>query len=226
VTTPPPVSYRLLYPDGPRDAETLLVQPRTGRMFVVSKGLSGAPAVYAAPEHPSATSPNRLVRVAGFTPERTGTPGGPGIGSVANALVTAGDVSPDGGRVALRTYTDLYEWRVPDGDLAAAFATTPVVVPLPATVQGEGLAYTRDGTALLTSSEGVGAPVHRVPSPLLAGAASATAGPSPAVPTVVAPPAASASPSRHLGRALIAAAVVVLGAVALSVLRRRRRSHR
>jgi hypothetical protein len=81
-------------------------------------------------------------------------------------LVTAGDISPDGGRLAVRTYTDLYEWSldgaVPD-DLADAVGGTPTVTPLPATPQGEGLAYTLDGSAVLVTSEGASAPVHRVP---------------------------------------------------------------
>jgi len=166
VDLPPQVSYRLRYEDGPRDAETLLVHPVTGRMYVVSKGLLGDPRLYAAPETLRPDAPNLLEHVGGFRPERTGTPGGPGIGRVANQLVTAGDISPDGGRLALRTYTDLYEWRVRDGDVAAALDDDPQVTALPPTFQGEGLAYTRDGSALLTTTEGEDAPVHRVPSAL------------------------------------------------------------
>jgi hypothetical protein len=166
VDLPPTASYRLRYEDGPRDAEALLVHPTTGRVHVVTKGLLGEPQVYAAPVPLLPDSPNVLERVGTFEPDRTGTPGGPGIGRTANVLVTAGDISPDGGRLALRTYTDLYEWHVDNGDLAAALGDDPVVTALPPTVQGEGLAYTRDGAALLTSSEGEGAPVHRVPSAL------------------------------------------------------------
>lgn len=163
---PPTASYRLRYEDGPRDAEALLVHPSTGRLYVVTKGLFGDPRLYAAPEPLAADAPNVLTHVAGFRPERTGTPGGPGIGTVANQLVTAGDISPDGGRLALRTYTDLYEWRIEDGDVAGALDDDPAVTALPPTVQGEGLTYTRDGTALLTTTEGQNAPVHRVPSAL------------------------------------------------------------
>ncbi|HWG92686.1 MAG TPA: hypothetical protein VNU66_00475 [Mycobacteriales bacterium] len=165
---PPTASYRLRYPDGPRDAETLLVHPTTGRAYVVTKGILGRPQVWAAPLPLRPDAPNLLEQVGEVEPRRTGTPGGPGIGRAANVLVTAGDISPDGGRVALRTYTDLYEWRVQDGDVAGALEEDPVVLALPPTVQGEGLAYTRDGTALLTTTEGPGAEVHRVPSPLAA----------------------------------------------------------
>lgn len=166
VDLPPQASYRLRYEDGPRDAETLLVHPGTGRLYIVTKGLSGRPALYAAPERLAPDRPNALERVGEVELERTGTPGGPGIGEVASTLVTAGDISPDGGRLALRTYTDLYEWRIEDGDVARALDGDPEVTALPPVFQGEALGYTRDGTALLTTSEGESAPVHRVPSAL------------------------------------------------------------
>jgi hypothetical protein len=160
-----PTSFRLRYDDGPGDAETLLVHPRTGRLYVVGKPLAGPARVYAAPEQLDPAGPNALVQVAEAETRSTDTPGGPPqAGPLADRLVTAGDISPDGSRVALRTYTDLYEWRVPGDDVAAAFDGEPVVTPLPPTVQGEGLAYSLDGRSLLTSSEGEGAPVHRVPA--------------------------------------------------------------
>ena len=62
----------------------------------------------------------------------------------------------------VRTYTDVYEFALPGGDLEAGLATEPVVSPLPSTRQGEGLAYSRDGRSLLLSTEGRGSPVHRV----------------------------------------------------------------
>lgn len=162
VTTEAPTSFRLRYTDGPGDAETLLVHPRTGRLYVVTKPLAGPAKVYAAPERLDPDGPNALALVAEVELERTGTEGGPSIGSLAQRLVTAGDISPDGRRVALRTYTDLYEWTVEGDDVAAAFDGDPQVSPLPETFQGEGLAYTADGTAVLTSTEGERAPVHRL----------------------------------------------------------------
>ena len=162
VTTEPPTSFRLRYPDGPSDAETLLVHPRTGRLHLVTKPLAGSPRVYAAPQPLDPTGPNVLERVAEATPQATGTAGGPGIGTIANYLVTAGDIAPDGTRVAIRTYTDLYEWTVPGDDVAAAFDGEPTVTPLPPTEQGEGLAYAPDGRSVLLSTEGAGSEVHRV----------------------------------------------------------------
>ncbi len=162
VTTEPPTSFRLRYPDGPGDAEALLVHPRTGRVYLVTKPLSGGALVYAAPDRLDPDGPNALTRVAAVELQTTGTPGGPGIGGLAQLLVTAGAFAPDGSRLALRTYTDLYEWEVEGDDVAGAFAGEPTVTPLPPTGQGEGLTYTADGRALLVSTEGAGAPVHRI----------------------------------------------------------------
>ena len=212
VTTEAPTSFRLRYPDGPRDAETLLVHPRTGRLHVVSKPLSGPAQVYAAPAILDPDAPNLLELAGEARVEATGTPGGPGIGSLANRLVTAGDVAPDGSRVALRTYTDLYEWTVPGDDVAAAFEGEPTVTPLPVTEQGEGLAYAPDGRSVLVSTEGRSSQVHRVPLPSRAG------------PAPTAEPAAAAEPGPTLRSWTGPAAAVAVAVLAL--LGGRARRHR
>ena len=206
VTTERPTSFRLRYPDGPGDAEALLVHPRTGRLWVVTKPLAGPAKVYAAPERLDPDGPNLLALAGEAEVRDTGTPGGPRIGGLANLLVTAGDVSPDGRRVALRTYTDVYEWDVPGDDVAAAFAGEPRVSPLPETEQGEGLAYSRDGRALLLSTEGEGAPVHRV--------------------TASAPPVERPAEQPDRAPLLLAGAGLGVAVLLLGWWRRRRRTHR
>ena len=162
VTTEPPTSFRLRYPDGPGDAEALVVHPRTGRLYVITKPLAGPAKVYAAPVRLDPQGPNLLELVGEVAVRRTGTGGGPGIGGLAQLLVTGADISPDGTRLAIRTYTDVYEYAVADGDVAAALRSEPDVSPLPATRQGEGLAYSRDGRSLLTTTEGRNSPVYRL----------------------------------------------------------------
>lgn len=130
--------YRFTYPDGPHDAEALLVHPRTGRLVVVTKDLSGA-GVYRAPRDLVTTDAgtNRLVRVAD-----------------APSFVTDGAYLPDG-RLALRTYTSVYVYDRPGSEIGSA--------DLPVQPQGESLAV--DGSRLLVGSEGERSAVYRVAAP-------------------------------------------------------------
>jgi hypothetical protein len=143
-------SYRLRFEDGPRDAETLLVDPRTSQVFIITKS-PAAGALYAAPNPLNANDVNVLRKVADV-----GTPG----------FATGGDISPDGKSVAVRNYGEIGIRTIPDGDLAMAFAPGARVQRLDAPdrgKQGEGLGFTRVGRELLTSSEGLSAPVFLIP---------------------------------------------------------------
>ncbi len=154
--------FRFGYPDGPHDAEALLLD-RAGRPFIVTKEPLGNSGVYTPAGTPSTSRPTPLRRVTAlhFTP--SGTPGGP-VGVAGQLMVTGGAVSPDGTRIVLRTYTDAYLWQAADGDVAAALsAGKPVRIPLPPTRQGEAIAFSPDGRSLLTSTEGRPAAVHAVP---------------------------------------------------------------
>jgi hypothetical protein len=79
-------------------------------------------------------------------------------------LATGGDVSADGGTVAVRTYGELYAWtRRPGTSLAATLKRTPCVgrAPFWREGQGESLALSRDGRSFFTIPEGAGATVRR-----------------------------------------------------------------
>ncbi|MDV6014489.1 hypothetical protein [Haloechinothrix sp. LS1_15] len=152
--------YRLTYPDGPRDAEALLLD-RDGVPHIVTKTETGRPGVYRPEEPLRSPGPTPLERVAELTISPTDTTGGP-AGFLGSVLVTGGAVSADGGVIALRTYTDAYLFAAPDGDVVAALQREPVRIPLPDEPQGEALAFEPDGT-LLSTSEGVGQPVRAVP---------------------------------------------------------------
>ncbi|MCU1603252.1 MAG: hypothetical protein JWO22_3961 [Frankiales bacterium] len=153
--------YRFRYEDVAHDAETLLVDPRSGQLLVVTKSYLGEASVYAAPLHPSVSAVNTLRRVSSFRTRVTGTAGGP-LGPAGQLSVTAGDINGSVTRVVVRTYTDAYEWTVTGGDVVRAFSTTPSVTALPKTAQGEGIAYDTDGRSWITTSEGKGAPVMRI----------------------------------------------------------------
>ncbi len=229
VTTEAPTDFRLRYPDRPVDAETLLVHPRTGRLYLVTKPLAGTAQVYAAPEVLDADGPNVLELVAEAPAQSTGTAGGPGIGMLANWLFTAGDIAPDGSRLALRTYTDVYEWTIPGDDVAAAFDREPTVTPLPPAEQGEGLGYAADGASVLVSSEGAGSAVDRVVLPAPSDGAPDDEAPDAARDATADEAPAGSSPLRRWGadqRPQLAAGAGVVLIAALLAGSRRRRSRR
>lgn len=152
-----PVATRLLaFEDGPHNAETLLVDPADGTLFVVTKDAGGKSGVYAAAPGPLPEGPGTLRRVADLDLRRFVRPG-------ASLLTTGGDIAPDGSRLVIRTYDTAYEWRLGPMSVAAALDAEPLPIPLPQTVQGEAITYTLDSESLATSSEGRLAPVHLIP---------------------------------------------------------------
>lgn len=153
--------FRLTYPDGPHDAEAILLMP-SGQFFIATKEPLTSN-VYT-PDGPlSASAPTALRPVASIGLLPTGTAGGP-VGMAGQVVMTGGAVSPDGRSVALRTYTDAYVWNVPDGDVAAALKSGDRRrIALPPTAQGEGIAFAADGRSLVTSTEKLPGPVQVVP---------------------------------------------------------------
>jgi hypothetical protein len=219
--------YRFRYPDGPHDAEALLLDPH-GRPYIVTKApLSSDVYTPAGAMSTDRPTPLRKVTTLSFPP--TGTSGGP-VGFASQVLCTGGAVSPDGTRLALRTYTDAYLWNIPNGDIAAALEADPVRrIALPDTRQGEGVAFSPDGRSLLTSTEMDPAPIYSIPigapdlpvptsQPTSAPAPSSGARPGtagrPAAPSATTGPAAQpASDGSHTGRNLLIAAVLAAGLV-------------
>jgi hypothetical protein len=224
IVVPPqgaPRLHRLVYPDGPQDAEALLVDAR-GVPTLVTKNI-GSAGIYRTEAALTGEGPVPLVRVGDLDLPSSDTRGGP-LGGFAPELITGGAVSADGRVVAVRTYTDAWLFPVPDGGAVAdALRGTPVRVPLPDEPQGEALAFTADGT-LLSGSESRGAPgqiravpgaaalasdVRAAPSPTEPDAAPGGASDAPLTVPVEEP--ASAWRTAAIGAAML---VVVLGVLA------------
>lgn len=154
--------FELQYPDGAHNAETLLIHPRTGQLFIVTKGSREPSGVYAAPLRLRQDGMNPLSRVAEIRFSDFRVTSGAGRDPIGAVLATGGAISPDGRRVIVRTYPVAYEWAVPGGDIARAFASKPARVPMPDAPGGEAVTYRRDGRAILVSTEGEKAPVHEL----------------------------------------------------------------
>jgi hypothetical protein len=151
-TTAPAARLRLRYPDGARDAETLLVEPRTGEIAVVSKALGGDSGVYVTGPWGVSTGTTRTLR-------RVAT-----LSLGFGGLATAGDVSADGRTVVVRTYTGFVAWRKQSGaTLAATLRRRPCSgrTSFAGERQGETLALTANGRAFITVPEGAGATIRR-----------------------------------------------------------------
>jgi len=138
----------LRYPDGARDAEALLIDPRTGTVVIVTKDIGGRSDVY----------------IAGRRGLRKALTLRLGIGQP----VTAGDVSADGRTIVLRSYDRAFVWTKRRSEpIATALRRAPCTAgtDLLAEGQGEALALTRNGRAFYTVPEGAGAPLRRYARP-------------------------------------------------------------
>jgi hypothetical protein len=156
VVEQPRLRLRLRYPDGPRDAETLLVDTVRRRMFVVSKGLLTGTA-YAVP----ASAWDGRVPASAATRSATLMP----VGTVPLTLVTDGTVTA-GGTVLLRTYGELAVFDAFPIDAGPRVLRPRATTALPGQQQGEGLALEPDGRSVLLSSEGTRQPVLRFALPI------------------------------------------------------------
>jgi len=197
------VRYRLRYADGSHNAEALLVDPRSNRLYVATKEESGG-GLYRAPSPLRTDQLNILHRVASVPP-----------------VITDGAFAPNGRLFVLRDYQGAYVYRAP-GRRIGSFE-------LPLQFQGESITVTGDGRSVLAGSEGPESEVWRVPLPRSALArVTPTTRPSPAS-TPGGPAAAQqgAPGGRGTGAApfLFAAALILVIAVAtVAVVTRRRRS--
>ncbi|MER7334133.1 MULTISPECIES: hypothetical protein [unclassified Micromonospora] len=148
-----PVLYRMAYPDGPHDAEAMLVTG-DGRPVIVTKYSAN---LYApsGPLRPGTTAPLAKVGQVRLPASTTSNP----FSVLGRTAVTGAATAADGRRIVLRTYADAYEFDVADGDVVTALTSgTPRITPLPDEPQGESITYSRDGRSLLTVSETAGQP--------------------------------------------------------------------
>lgn len=144
-----PLAFR--YPDGPRNVEAMMVDPRTARLFVVTKSLVSLGDVYrvdalGAPGGGRAVRVRQLRRPADF-----------------DSYTTGADAHPLGDRLLLRTYGRVWELR---SEGARAFEDVldaqPVEIPGATQPQSEAIAYEADGRGYLLGSEGAGSTLYRV----------------------------------------------------------------
>lgn len=130
--------YPLSYDKGPRDAETLLINPKTNEKFIVTKSLKGGE-LFPIPGSLRVNDGNDLIREI----------------EDLSVLVTDGAFTPDGRYAVLRTLGsiqvfDAESWKLLRSDR------------VPNQKQGETLAMEADGASVLIGSEGKNSELLRV----------------------------------------------------------------
>lgn len=145
--------YVVKYSDGARNAESLVVDPRTGRPYIIDKNENGGHLF----EGPARLSPSGTNI---FRPVAT-----------IDLWATDAAISPNGRQLAVRGYLGgiYYDW---NGGRIKREGRLDV----PLQGQGESVTYSLDGTKLLYGSEGSDSPVQVKDVPGGAGAAKSPSG--------------------------------------------------
>jgi hypothetical protein len=130
--------YVVRYQGGARNAESLMIHPKTGRAYIVSKNEDGG-GLYEGPKTLSASGVNIFRRIAAIP-----------------LWATDAAFSPDGTRLVVRGYFDAVMYRWSGG---APHRIDDLDVPIQR--QGESVTFTPDGRALMYGSEGEGSDVTR-----------------------------------------------------------------
>ena len=136
-----------------RDAETLMVHPATGDIYILSKRLSGASAVYKLKSDLDLDKTNKLEKITDLS-----------VPAIPNGFLTGGDISPDGRRVIICDYFNAYELTLPEKakNFDEIWKEMPVIVELGAREQGEAVGYSADGNSILATSEKKNSPLIEV----------------------------------------------------------------
>jgi hypothetical protein len=149
------VAIRFRYPDGHHDAEALLVHPRSGDIYVVTKERNGSAPVFKLPAPHSATAVTTAMAL-----RSAQLPNDIDI-SFLVGRITGGAISRDGRRVVLCDYLRAYEAVVPEvGSFDEVWKHKFVSIDVGARRQGEGITYSLDGRSLLLTSEGTPCPLY------------------------------------------------------------------
>jgi hypothetical protein len=128
------------YADGSRDAETLLVEPTTQDIYIISKR--------------DAKSRLYVIR---FPYSQTATNSAQFLAELPFSGAVGGSVSPSGKEVLIKNYGKVFYWKKANNEnLETLLQTKPIELPYTAEPQGEAIAWKADETGYFTLSEAAG----------------------------------------------------------------------
>ncbi len=139
-------SFEFTFPGGPRNCETMLVDPVDGDLVLVSKSVDGSSEVFfaAAPLKSGALVASGKIEFG------------------AGGLTTGGSVTATGDWALVRTYFGARMWhRTAGTPLHQAFTGAGCDVSVPMEMQGEAIAFAAAGLDYYTTSEGARPPLYR-----------------------------------------------------------------
>jgi hypothetical protein len=123
-------------PDGVRDCETLMINPTTNDLYLVSKREDDVH-VYLEP-FPYAGDTLRPKKIL----------------TLPMTQIVAGSISPDGREVLLKNYDDIFYWKMSDEKSIQELLTKPpVTLSYDHEKQGEAIGWKNDGSGFYTLSE-------------------------------------------------------------------------
>jgi hypothetical protein len=132
------------YPDGPRDAEAMFVDPQTKDIYIISKREPNTHLYRLA--YPQNINEVTVAQGYGELPS---------FGQGLPAYVTGAAISPDGSEIIVRTYSALFYWKRKAGESIADVLQNGTSRQLPYRLepQGEAVCFDKDNKGYFTISE-------------------------------------------------------------------------
>ena len=143
-----PIHFK--YPDGPKDAETLMIDPIEKVIYIISKrkdtvGVYTSPLIYKPNDTLLLTKRCKLY-FSGIRPFK---------------WITAGDISKDGQQILVKNYVQVFYWQRENNEpIWKTLLRKPETLPYKMEKQGEAIGFTPDGKGYYTTSEGVYSPIY------------------------------------------------------------------
>jgi hypothetical protein len=145
----------LQYPDGPKDAETLMIDPVDKLFYIVTKRRDTVK-VYTSPLAHKANDTLTLTYRGKLFFE----------GTKPFKWITSGDISRDGDKVLLKSYDKVYYWnRKGKEPIWQTLQKKPEILTYQVEKMGEAIGFAADSKSYYTVSEGVFVPIYYYTTP-------------------------------------------------------------